>query len=58
MKKSIMFLVLLALALGANKALANGGGPPQITAPDGGSTALMLTAAVGGMTWCWKRLAR
>ena len=56
MKKSIMFLALLALGLTVQKVMA--GGPPPPRVPDGGSTALLLTSGIGALVWCKNRLSR
>ncbi|HEX3717867.1 MAG TPA: hypothetical protein VH595_07850 [Verrucomicrobiae bacterium] len=55
MKKSILFLVLVALGSGSQSLFANGGGTG---APDGGSTMLMLGAGVAGMGWVCRRFRR
>jgi hypothetical protein len=57
MKKSIMFLALATLALTAQNTFANGGGTIGIGA-DGGSTAVMLAAGIGGLVWCKNRFRR
>jgi hypothetical protein len=50
MKKSILFLVLIALGATSQSLLANGGGVPG-GAPDGGTTVALLSAGVGGLVW-------
>jgi hypothetical protein len=56
MKKSVLFLVLIALGVASQSVFAapNGGLPT----PDGGSTALLLTATVGGLSWVAKRIRK
>ncbi len=50
MKKSVLFLVLLALAV-SSQSLFAGGGSFGGNAPDGGTTASLLTIGVGGLVW-------
>jgi len=56
MKKSILLLALIVLGLTAQNSFAGFGSGP--TVPDGGTTALLLAVAVGGLGWCSKRLRR
>ena len=55
MKKTLLFLVLLALGVGSQSAFAL---PQGSGAPDGGSTMLMLGVGVSGLAWVTKRLRR
>jgi len=48
MKKSILFLALLALGVTSQSVIASGP-PPNL--PDGGTSAVLLTAGVGGLMW-------
>ena len=57
MKKSLLLLVLVTLGVTAQSTFATPGAPPAL-APDGGTSALLLTAAVGGLVWCKKTLSR
>jgi len=54
MKRTILFLMLLALGVGSQTAFA--APPPPI--PDGGSTMFMLGVGVTGLAWVTKRLRR
>jgi hypothetical protein len=56
MKKSVLFLVLIALGATAQSLLAGGG--PQHPAPDSGTTVTMLSAGVGGLMWARKYFRR
>jgi hypothetical protein len=48
MKKSVLFLVLITVGLTSQSLFAEGGG---FSSPDGGTTAALLTVAVGGLIW-------
>jgi hypothetical protein len=54
MKRTLLFLILLALGVGSQSAFAL----PPPTAPDGGSTMFMLGVGVTGLAWVTKRLRR
>jgi hypothetical protein len=49
MKKSVLFLVLIALGVSSQSLFAGGGGFGN--SPDGGTTAALLTIGVGGLVW-------
>jgi len=55
MKKLSMFLVLTALVATSQSLFAGGGGPG---APDGGTTAAMLTVGVGALVWARRHFRR
>jgi hypothetical protein len=55
MKKLIPILVVIALGLTVQSSFAASPPPP---APDTGSTALLLAAAMGGLSWVAKRVRR
>jgi hypothetical protein len=57
MKKSLLFLVLIALAATSQSLLAfPAGGFPST--PDGGTTATLFAASVGGLVWARKYFRR
>jgi len=58
MKKSVLFLVLIALGVTSQSLLANGGGVPNGGAPDGGTTVALLSVGVGGLAWARKHFRR
>jgi hypothetical protein len=55
MRKLIPVFVIITLGLAAQSSFASA--PPPRT-PDTGSTALMLAAAMGGLSWVCKRIRR
>jgi len=57
MKKSILFLVLVVSVIATQSTYARFDMPTS-TAPDGGTTAMLLTVAVGGMALCKKAFRR
>jgi uncharacterized membrane protein YadS len=58
MRKLIPVFILIALGIAAQTSFASTAPPPGGTAPDSASTALMLTAAMGGLSWVCKRVRR
>jgi hypothetical protein len=48
MKKSVLFLVLIAVGVTSQSLLADDHGFPV---PDGGVTAALLTVGMGGLIW-------
>ena len=58
MKKSVLFLALIVLGVTSQSLLAGAPGGPGGSAPDGGTTAALLTVGVGGLAWVRKYFRR
>jgi hypothetical protein len=58
MKKSLLFVVLIALAATSQSLFAGVSFGPPIASPDGGSTAMMLSAGIGCVMWARSRFSR
>ena len=56
MKKSVLFLILIALGTTAQSLMARTG-PPTTPVPDSGTTAAILSLSAGALVWA-KRFFR